>query len=132
MISSWSNIPYASNSNLSVSLKENNLFEDLASTDFFHPSKPVFVTEIPKDQRLSTEVRDFLVQEQIQTIAIFPMVALGNWLGCLLVFFPQDKYFEPVELRHIKVLVGQAAITLYNLKLLEIEAEIPPRSGTGE
>ncbi len=123
VISSWSNIPYVTNPNLNLTIKEMNLFEDQTLTDLFHPSKPVFVTEIPKDQRLSTEVRDFLVQEQIQTIAIFPMVALGNWLGCLLVFFPQDQYFEPIELRHIKVLVGQAAITLYNLKLLETEAE---------
>ena len=38
-------------------------------------------------------------------------------------FFPQEKHFEPVELRHIKVLVDQATITLYNLQLLEIEAE---------
>ncbi len=123
VVSSWSNIPYVTNPNLNFSVKEMNLFEDQTLTDLFHPSKPVFVAEIPKDQRLSTEVRDFLVQEKIQTIAIFPMVALGNWLGCLLVFFPQVKYFEPVELRHIKVLVGQAAITLYNLKLLEIEEE---------
>ena len=56
-------------------------------------------------------------------MAIFPLVALGNWLGCLLVFFSQEKHFEPVELRHIKVLVDQATITLYNLQLLEIEAE---------
>ena len=38
-------------------------------------------------------------------------------------FFPQEKHFEPIELRHIKVLVDQATITLYNLQLLEIEAE---------
>ncbi len=123
VISSWSNFPYVTNPNLNLSIKEMNLFEDQTLTELFHPSKPVFVTEIPKDQRLSNEVRDFLIQEQIQTIAIFPMVALGNWLGCLLAFFPEEKYFEPVELRHIKVLVGQAAITLYNLKLLEIEEE---------
>ena len=123
VISSWSNIPYVTPPNLNASLKEMNLFEDLTLTDLFHPSKPVLVTEIPNDQRLSSEVRDFLVQEKIQTIAIFPMVALRNWLGCLLMFFPEEKYFEPVELRHIKVLVGQAAITLYNLKLLKIEAK---------
>ena len=91
--------------------------------DLFHPSKPVIVTEISKDQRLTPMVRDLLLEGQIQTLAIFPLVALGNWLGCLLVFFSQEKHFEPVELRHIKVLVDQATITLYNLQLLEIEAE---------
>ncbi len=123
VITSWSNLPYQANLNSIVSSKEISLFEDLAVLDLFNPSKPVIVTEILKDQRLTPEVRDFLVDDQIQTVAVFPMVALGNWLGCLLVFFPQEKYFEPIELRHIKVLVDQAAITLYNLKLLEIEAE---------
>jgi K+-sensing histidine kinase KdpD len=51
------------------------------------------------------------------------MVALGNWLGCLLVLFPKEKYFEAVEIPNIKVLVDQASITLFNLKLLETEAE---------
>ena len=99
------------------------LFEDLALLDLFHPSKPVFVTEIPKDQRLSPEVRDFLREGANSNYRHIPYGRIGNWLGCLLVFFPEDKYFEPVELRHIKVLVDQAAITLYNLKLLEIEEE---------
>jgi len=122
-VASWSSFPYATNSNPVVSTKEASLFEDLASMDLLHPSKPVIVTEIAKNQRLTPEAREFLEEEQIQTMAIFPMIALGNWLGCLLAFFYQKKYFEPIELRHIKVLVDQATITLYNLKLLEIEAE---------
>ena len=123
VITSWSNTPYANNSNLSVTLNEANLVDELALLDLFHPSKPVIVTGIPNNQRLTPGIRDMLLAEQIQTLAIFPMVALGNWLGCLVVFFPIEKYFELIELRHIKVLVDQATITLYNLKLLEIEAE---------
>jgi len=119
IITSWSSVPYQTSPNPN----ETPLFESLALLDLFHPSKPVIVTEIAKDQRLTAEVRDLLVEEQVQTVAIFPLVALGNWLGCLLVFFSQEKHFEPVELRHFKVLVDQASITLYNLKLLEIEAE---------
>ena len=64
-----------------------------------------------------------LVEAEIRTFAIFPLVTLGSWLGCLLVFFPQKKYFEPIDLRQLKVLVDQATITLYNLQLLEVEAE---------
>ena len=123
VIASWSSIPYLTSPTPNESLNEASLFEDLALLDLFHPSKPVIVTEISKDQRLTPVVRDLLLEGQIQTVAIFPLVALGNWLGCLLVFFSQEKHFEPVELRHIKVLVDQATITLYNLQLLEIEAE---------
>ena len=123
MVTSWSNISSLDNPNPNVSLNEVSLFEDMALLDLFHPSKPVIVNEISKDQRLTTTVRDLLLKEQIQTIAIFPLIASGNWLGSLVVFFPQEKYFELVELRHIKALVDQATITLHNLKLLDIEAE---------
>lgn len=123
VVASWSPAPYLANPNLKETSKEASLFEDLALLNLFHPSKPVIVTDILKDQRLTSAVRNLLLAETIQTLAIFPLVALGNWLGCLLVFFSQIKFFEPVELRHLKVLVDQASITLYNLQLLEIEAE---------
>ena len=123
VIASWSSAEYLASLNPNETLNEASLFEDLAFLDLLHPSKAVIASEILKDQRLSPVVRDLLLQMQIQTVAIFPMVALGNWLGCLLVLFSKEKHFETVELPNIKVLVDQATITLYNLKLLEIEAE---------
>jgi len=123
VIASWYSVPYQTGLNPNESVNDATLFEDLALLDLFHPSKPVIITEIARDQRLTPVVRDLLLAGQIQTVAIFPLVALGNWSGCLLVFFTKEKHFEPVELRHIKVLVDQATITLYNLQLLEIEAE---------
>jgi K+-sensing histidine kinase KdpD len=104
-------------------LSDTSFFEELALADLFHPSKAVIVSQIPKDQRLTTAIRDVLLERQIQTVTTFPMVALGKWLGCLLIFFPQETQFEPIELRDIKVLVDQATITLFNLQLLETEAE---------
>jgi PAS domain S-box-containing protein len=123
VVTSWSSTFSQSGSNPTETQNDANLFEDLALLDLFHSAKPAIVSEIPKDQRLTPVVRDLLLERQIQTIAVFPLVALGNWLGCLLVFFSREKRFEPVELRQIKVLVDQATITLYNLQLLETEAE---------
>ncbi len=123
VITSWPSASNQTDLHSNEQASQTSLFEDLASLELFHPSRPVIVSEISKDQRLTPAVRDLLVEAQIETIAIFPLVALGNWLGCLLVFFPTEKHFEPIELRHIKVLVDQATITLYNLQLLEIEAE---------
>ena len=123
VIASWWSGTYSPSPTPNESLHEASLFEDLALLDLFHPLKAVIVTEIAKDQRLTPIVRDQLLERQTQTLATFPLVALGNWLGCLLVFFPKEKLFEPIELRHIKVLVDQATITLYNLQLLETEAE---------
>lgn len=123
VIASWSVNVYPTRSEPIDTASEINLIDDLALLDIFHPSKAVVVTEVLKDQRLSPEVKAQLLDGNIQSVATFPLVALGNWLGCLLVFFTQVKYLDPVELRQIKVLVDQASITLYNLQLLEIEAE---------
>jgi two-component system sensor histidine kinase KdpD len=123
VVTLWSSVPYPTGSIPNESSNDASIFEDLALLDLIHPSKPVIVTQISQDQRLTPLVRDMLREGQIQTVAIFPLVALGNWLGCLLVFYPQDKHFEPIELRHIKMLVDQATITMYNLRLLEVEAE---------
>lgn len=123
IITSWSSAPNLASPNPNELLADTRLLEELAMSDLFHPSKPVVVSEISEDQRLTPIVRDLLLEGQVQTVSIFPLVALGNWLGCLLAFFPQKKHFESLELRHIKVLVDQATITLYNLQLLQIEAE---------
>ena len=123
VVASWSAGPYPYDANPKELVIEAGLFEDLALLGLFHPSKPVTITEISKDERLSPSVRSLLGKENIQTVAIFPLVSLGKWLGCLLVFYSIEKHFEPIVLRHIKVLVDQATITLYNLKLLAIEAE---------
>jgi PAS domain S-box-containing protein len=123
VIASWPIVPNPTSSNPGGTMNEASLFEDLAVLDLFIPARPVIITEIGKDQRLSPEVRDVLVKEQIQTLAIIPLVASWKWLGCFLVLFPHEMHFEPVELRHLKVLVDQASITLYNLQLLETEAE---------
>lgn len=123
VITSWSSVPYMTGPNSNETMNEVSLYEDLAGLDLLHPAKPVIVSETLRDERLSPAVRDFLLEWQIQSVAIFPLVALGNWLGCLFVFYSQETHFEPIALRHIKVLVDQATITLYNLQLLEIEAE---------
>jgi len=123
ILASWSSLINLTGSDQKTPLIETTLFDELVLLGLFYSSKPTVISEIIKDSRLTPSVQELLEKRQIQSLAIFPLVALGNWLGCLLVFFPREKHFEPVEMRHIKVLVDQASITLYNLQLLEIEAE---------
>ena len=132
IITSWSSLSYPESPVISESLNEATLFEDLAILDLLHSSKPLIVSDVAKDQRLTPPVKKLLKKVEIQTLAIFPMVSLSNWLGCLVAFFPQVIHFEPIELRHIKVLVDQATITLYNLQLLKTEAESRHEAGTGQ
>jgi PAS domain S-box-containing protein len=104
-------------------LDESTLYEETALWELLQSSKPVVFADIQSDSRLADSARDFLQEQGIKTLAIFPMVALGAWLGCLFVFYHQEQNFNKSDLRHIKVLVDQVTITLYNLRLLTVEEE---------
>ena len=104
-------------------LNESNLYEEPALCELLQPNRTVVITGIQSDPRLTPSVRSFLLEGQIQSLVIFPLVASRNWLGCLLVYYKQEKHFDHIELRHLKVLVDQATVTLYNLQLLEVEEE---------
>ncbi len=114
---------WLSNQKLSPWLSESNLYEEPALWELLQPNRTVVIPEIQSDPRLTPVVRDLLLEGQIQTLVIFPLVASGNWLGCLLVYYRQEHHFDHIELRHLKVLVDQATVTLYNLQLLEVEEE---------
>ena len=114
---------WLSSQNLSHWLSESNLYEEPALWQLLQPNRTVVINGIQSDPRLTPLVRNFLLEAKIQTLVIFPLVASGDWLGCLLVYYKQEYHFNHIELRHLKVLVDQATITLYNLKLLEVEEE---------
>ena len=114
---------WLSSQNLSPWMSEANLYEEPALSELLHPSRTVVITGIKSDPRLTPALRDCLLEANIQTLVIFPMVAIGEWLGCLLVYYKQEQHLNHIELRHLKVLVSQATITLYNLELLKVEEE---------
>ncbi len=102
---------------------ESNLYEESALWELAQPKQSVVINTIQSDPRLQPRLREFLLAGKVQTLIIFPMVSLADWIGCLLVYFEQEHHFDRIELRHLKVLVDQASITLYNLKLLIVEEE---------
>lgn len=104
-------------------LSESNLYEDPAFWDLLQPNRTIVFAGIQSDIRLAPQVRDYLLDGQFQSMVIFPLIATGDWLGCLLVYYNQEHHFDHIMLRHLKVLIDQATITLYNLKLLKIEEE---------
>jgi PAS domain S-box-containing protein len=114
---------WLSSQNLSPWLSESSLYEEPALWELLQPNRTVVITGIQSDPRLTPQLRDFLLEGQIQTLVIFPLIATGDWLGCLLVYYKQEHHFDHIELRRLKVLVDQATITLYNLQLLEVEEE---------
>jgi PAS domain S-box-containing protein len=116
-------VAWLSSQNLSPWLSESNLYEEPALWELLQPNRTVVITGIQSDPRLTPLVRDFLLEGQVQTLVIFPLVAAGDWIGSLLVYYQREQYFDHLKLRHLKVLVDQATITLYNLHLLAVEED---------
>jgi PAS domain S-box-containing protein len=114
---------WQSNQDIPQWISDTNLYEEPTFWKLFQSNHTIVISDVNSDPRLTDVVRDLLLEGKITTMVIFPMVASGAWLGCLLVFYQQERSFDHIELRHLKVLVDQATITLYNLKLLEIEEE---------
>jgi PAS domain S-box-containing protein len=104
--------------------RELALYEEPALWELFQSHKPTVFSQVQQDSRLTPTIQDLLQDGEIQSFIIFPLVALGNWIGVLLVFFQEEHQFDSIELRHLKVLVDQATITLYNLQLLEVEEDL--------
>jgi len=118
MLATWS-----FNRNLHQWSSELHLYEEPSMWELLKADRTTVISGIRSDPRLEPIVREFLLAEDFQTLAIFPLVAMGVWVGNFLVFYQKDHLFDRNDLRQLKVLVDQASITLYNLKLLEIEAE---------
>ncbi len=104
--------------------REISLYEDPALWELFQPKQAVQFPRVAQDNRMAPSVRELLLDGNITSLVIFPMLALGKWIGVLLVYYQEEHEFDSVELRHLKVLVDQATITLYNLQLLEAEEDL--------
>ena len=104
-------------------INKTTLYEEPAFWELFKSNQTVLISTAQSDPALIPAVRDLLAEGQIHTTVIFPLIVSGNWLGSLVVHYTQEHHFIHSELRQLKKLIDQATITLFNLKLLEVEAE---------
>ncbi len=114
---------WVSSENKSPWFSETSLYEEPQFWELMQPSRTIVINGTRTNSRLSPLLRDFLLEGKVHTTVFFPLLTSGEWLGCLAVYFEEDTRFSHIELRHLKVLIDQATITLFNLKLLEVEAE---------
>lgn len=119
VVAAWLSSP-----NLSPWPDESNLFEEPAFWELVYSNRAVVINGNKSDPRQQPLIFDTLAEAQIKTLAILPLVASGNWLGCLLIYFKLEHPIDHIGLRHLNILVDQAAVTLHNLKLLKVEEEL--------
>jgi PAS domain S-box-containing protein len=105
-------------------LSETSLYEEMDFWNLVQPNRSMIINSVSDNPRISTLLQEILLEGKIQSFVLFPMVTSGIWLGCLAVYFEEDVQLSHIELAHLKVLIGQATITLFNLKLLKIEEEL--------
>lgn len=117
-IASW-----LSSQNKPAWINEAGLYEEPSFWDLAQANRTIIINNIGTNPRISPLLKDYLQQGKIHTFVLFPLVTSGEWLGCLAAYYEEDIRFNHIELRHLKVLIKQATITLYNLKLLKVEEE---------
>ncbi len=103
--------------------RETDLYEDPTFLALLHPRKTLTISDITSDPRLTPQMCEILRENEITSMVIFPLFVMGHWLGVLIVYFEQEEIINHAELRNLKVLINQLTITLFNLKLLEVEAK---------
>jgi PAS domain S-box-containing protein len=106
---------------LSLWESETDLYEDPAFLELLHPRQTLMISDINSDARLTPQMCEILLENNITSLVIFPLFVLGKWLGVLIVYFEQEININHTELRNLKVLINQLSITLFNLQLLDDE-----------
>jgi signal transduction histidine kinase/DNA-binding response OmpR family regulator len=92
----------------------------VASSELLQADVPTIITDIASDARLSQDDRNLLQKiYQVKSVLIAPMVVSGVWLGHILAAYQQEIRFNSSEIRRMMTLVGQAAVAIQNLHLLE-------------
>jgi len=86
----------------------------------FQSDSPTIITDLFSDTRLSVEDRMLLATEfKAKSLLVAPMVVSGNLLGHILAVYHRNVSFTASDIRRMMTLVGQAAVAIQNLHLLD-------------
>lgn len=98
-------------------------FDEYGFADLFGLDQPTYVQDIETDSRVNAKARAWYRQLKTRSVALFPLVAAGQWYGMLSLHSESPGQLNPEDLRHMRALADQAAVAIYNIRLLEAEAK---------
>ncbi|MEP6896232.1 MAG: ATP-binding protein, partial [Chloroflexota bacterium] len=78
--------------------------------------------DIRQDPRVNVVMRKRLTGMGVVGSILFPLIAGGEWYGMLSLHFDQPITLNDTEVRHLQGMVDEAAMGVYNFRLLEAEA----------
>jgi PAS domain S-box-containing protein len=89
----------------------------------FERDQPVHIEDVTNDPRLNDAARALFLSIQSRSLLLFPLIAAGQWYGMLTMHTGAPNAVSSEDIRHLRGLVDQAAVAIYNIRLLETEAE---------
>lgn len=92
---------------------------ELPFVSLLRMDSPLFIENINTDPRLTDESRESLANGKFESVTFAPLVAAGQWIGYLSIFFQTPTRFTETEIRRFTALTGQAAVAAQNIHLLE-------------
>ncbi|HSD83482.1 MAG TPA: GAF domain-containing protein, partial [Anaerolineae bacterium] len=90
-------------------------------TPFSH-REVLFINDIRNDARISEVMRQRLLKVHTASSLLFPLIASGEWYGMLSIHFRFVDLVNTEDILHLRGLVDEAAMAIYNFQLLENEA----------
>jgi PAS domain S-box-containing protein len=96
--------------------------EDYGLVPPFSRSEVLFISDLRKDPRVSQSMRQRLLSLRTASSLLFPLVAGGEWYGMLSLHFRFVEMMSSEDIPHLRGLVDEAAMAIYNFQLLENEA----------
>ena len=85
------------------------------------PEKPIVVTDVWNDPRLSEGSRTLYIEQlKAKSLVFAPLNVAGRWIGHVIGVFSYQIDFPEKETRRLMSLAGQAAVAIQNLQSIEL------------
>lgn len=94
--------------------------DEYPALNIIERDRHTIISDVAKDARLDPRSRRMLLRGfNARTVLAAPLVAGGQWIGHINVLFPEPRQFSDDELQQLLTLVGQAAVAVQSMNLLE-------------
>lgn len=98
-------------------------FDDYKNRELVSRSNPVIVANTETDQRIGSETQAYLRQMGTKSYISLPLVAAGQFFGLITMHWDTPNAVSYEEASYLQGISDQAAAAIYNLQILEQEAQ---------
>ncbi|CAG0935771.1 Alkaline phosphatase synthesis sensor protein PhoR [Thermoflexales bacterium] len=104
-------------------LEQHMSLEEYGLIPPFSRREVLFINDIRNDTRISEVMRQRLLSVHTASSLLFPLIASGEWYGMFSIHFRFVDIVNAEDILHLRGLVDEAAMAIYNFQLLENEAQ---------